>query len=114
MSYPNGAADSRGNCASANDDASVGSRAESVTDPTIINQHASYRRQANPLASLTQHARGPQTDRRMHVHRAIAARLLRNRAHCRGQVTQIFLKLRLPESVDQHRRALAVIAVLCA
>jgi DNA-binding NarL/FixJ family response regulator len=46
--------------------------------------------------------------------RAIAARLYVTERTVEAHVTQIFQKLRLPESADQHRRVLAVLAFLRA
>jgi DNA-binding NarL/FixJ family response regulator len=44
--------------------------------------------------------------------RAIAAQLYVTERAVEAHVTQIFQKLRLPESADQHRRVLAVLAFL--
>jgi DNA-binding NarL/FixJ family response regulator len=44
--------------------------------------------------------------------RAIAARLFVTERTVEAHVTQIFQKLRLPESPDQHRRVLAVLTFL--
>jgi DNA-binding NarL/FixJ family response regulator len=46
--------------------------------------------------------------------RAIAARLYVTERAVETHVTQILQKLRLPESPDQHRRVLAVLAFLRA
>jgi DNA-binding CsgD family transcriptional regulator len=46
--------------------------------------------------------------------RAIAARLYVTERTVEAHVTQIFQKLHLPESPDQHRRVLAVLAFLRA
>jgi DNA-binding NarL/FixJ family response regulator len=46
--------------------------------------------------------------------RAIAARLVVTERTVEAHVTQIFQKLRLPESPDQHRRVLAVLTFLRA
>ena len=46
--------------------------------------------------------------------RPIAARLVVTERTVEAHVTQIFQKLRLPESPDQHRRVLAVLAFLRA
>jgi DNA-binding NarL/FixJ family response regulator len=43
--------------------------------------------------------------------RAIAARLYVTERTVEAHVTQIFPKLRLPESPDQHRRVLAVLTL---
>jgi DNA-binding NarL/FixJ family response regulator len=46
--------------------------------------------------------------------RAIAARLVVTERTVEAHVTQIFQKLRLSQSPDQHRRVLAVLASLRA
>ena len=46
--------------------------------------------------------------------RAIAARLFVTERTVEAHIKQIFLKLRLPEAPDTHRRVLAVLAVLRA
>jgi DNA-binding NarL/FixJ family response regulator len=46
--------------------------------------------------------------------RAIAARLYVTERTVEGHTTQIFQRLHLPESADQHRRVLAVLAFLRA
>ena len=86
---------------------------ETVIDPTIVSRLLGRRRKVNPLANLT--------DREREVlgliaegmsNRAIAARLFVTERTIEAHVTQIFQKLRLPESPDQHRRVLAVLAFL--
>jgi DNA-binding NarL/FixJ family response regulator len=86
---------------------------ETVIDPTIVSRLVGRRRRVNPLAVLT--------DREREVlgliaegmsNRAIAARLFVTERTVEAHVTQIFQKLRLPESPDQHRRVLAVLAFL--
>jgi DNA-binding NarL/FixJ family response regulator len=84
-----------------------------VIDPTIVSRLVGRRRRVNPLADLP--------DREREVlgliaegmsNRAIAARLFVTERTVEAHVTQIFQKLRLPESPDQHRRVLAVLAFL--
>jgi DNA-binding NarL/FixJ family response regulator len=86
---------------------------ETVIDPTIVSRLVGRRRRADPLADLS--------DREREVlgliaeglsNRAIAARLYVTERTVEAHVTQIFHKLRLPESPDQHRRVLAVLAFL--
>ena len=86
---------------------------ETVIDPTIVSRLVGRRRRVNPLASLS--------DREREVlgliaegmsNRAIAARLFVTDRTVEAHVTQIFQKLRLAESPDQHRRVLAVLQFL--
>jgi FixJ family two-component response regulator len=60
-----------------------------------------------PRSSAYQH---PQ--HALRSNRAIAARLFVTERTVEAHVTQIFQKLRLPESPDQHRRVLAVLTFL--
>ena len=48
------------------------------------------------------------------TNRAIAARMILSERTVEAHVTQIFQKLRLNDSADQHRRVLAVLAFLRA
>ena len=86
---------------------------ETVIDPTIVSRLVGRRRRVNPLANLS--------DREREVlgliaegmsNRAIAARLFVTQRTVEAHVTQIFQKLRLAESPDQHRRVLAVLEFL--
>jgi DNA-binding NarL/FixJ family response regulator len=88
---------------------------ETVIDPTIVSRLVGRRRRADPVSALT--------DREREVlslvaeglsNRAIASRLFVTERTIEAHVTQIFLKLGLPESPDQHRRVLAVLAFLRA
>ena len=86
---------------------------ETVIDPTIVSRLVGRRRREDPLGRLT--------DREREVlgliaegmsNKAIAARLYVTDRTVEAHVTQIFQKLGLPESPDQHRRVLAVLAFL--
>jgi DNA-binding NarL/FixJ family response regulator len=88
---------------------------ETVIDPTIVHRLVGRRRREDPL--------GPLSEREREVlgliaegmsNKAIAARLFVTERTVEAHVTQIFQKLRLPESPDQHRRVLAVLAFLRA
>ncbi len=87
--------------------------AETIIDPTIVSRLLGRHRYADPLVLLS--------DREREVlgliaeglsNRAIAARLSVTERTIEAHVTQIFHKLDLPGSVDQHRRVLAVLAFL--
>jgi DNA-binding NarL/FixJ family response regulator len=88
---------------------------ETVIDPTIVSHLLGRRRRVDPLAGLTERegevlalvAEGMSN-------RAIASRLFVTERTVEAHVTQIFLKLRLPQTPDQHRRVLAVLAFLRA
>ena len=86
---------------------------ETVIDPTIVSRLMGRRRRENPLAQLT--------GRELEVlgliaegmsNQAIAARLFVTDRTVEAHTTHIFSKLNLPESRDQHRRVLAVLAFL--
>jgi DNA-binding NarL/FixJ family response regulator len=88
---------------------------ETVIDPTIVSRLIGRRRREDPLAALSQR------EREVLVliaegmsNRAIAARLFVTERTVEAHVTQIFQKLRLPESPGQHRRVLAVLTFLRA
>jgi DNA-binding NarL/FixJ family response regulator len=88
---------------------------ETVIDPTIVARLVGRRRREDPLSKLTEReqevlgliAEG------MSNH-AVAARLFITERTVEAHVTQIFQKLGLAESPDQHRRVLAVLAFLRA
>ncbi len=86
---------------------------ETVIDPTIVARLMSRRRRNNPVARLSERERevlGLIAEGMSN--RAIAARLFVTERTVEAHVTQIFQKLRLHESPDQHRRVLAVLAFL--
>ncbi len=88
---------------------------ETVIDPTIVARLVGRRRRQDPLARLSERERevlGLVAEGLSN--RAIAARLYVTERTVEAHVTQIFHKLRLPESPDQHRRVLAVLAFLRA
>ncbi|HEY8776091.1 MAG TPA: response regulator transcription factor [Gaiellaceae bacterium] len=88
---------------------------ETVIDPTIVSRLVGRRRRGDPLAELTERERevlGLVAEGMSN--RAIASRLFVTERTVEAHITQIFMKLRLPESPDQHRRVLAVLAFLRA
>ena len=88
---------------------------ETVIDPTIVSRLVGRRRRQDPLAGLSERERevlGLIAEGLSN--RAIAARLYVTERTVEAHTTQIFQKLRLPESSDQHRRVLAVLTFLRA
>jgi DNA-binding NarL/FixJ family response regulator len=88
---------------------------ETVIDPTIVSRLVGRRRRQDPLTDLSGRERevlGLIAEGMSN--RAIAARLVVTERTVEAHVTQIFQKLRLPESPDQHRRVLAVLTFLRA
>jgi DNA-binding NarL/FixJ family response regulator len=88
---------------------------ETVIDPTIVSRLVGRRRRQDPLAVLSERERevlGLIAEGMSN--RAIAARLYVTERTVEAHVTQIFQKLGLPESPDQHRRVLAVLTFLRA
>lgn len=88
---------------------------ETVIDPTIVARLVGRRRPDDPLSRLT--------EREQEVlgliaeglsNRALAERLFITDRTVEAHVTQIFQKLGLAESPDQHRRVLAVLRFLRA
>ena len=86
---------------------------ETVIDPTIVSRLVGRRRREDPLAELTGREREVLglVAEGMSNH-AIAARLGVTERTVEAHITQIFQKLQLAESPDQHRRVLAVLAFL--
>jgi DNA-binding NarL/FixJ family response regulator len=86
---------------------------ETVIDPTIVARLIGRRRRADPLRKLTEREREVlELVAQGMSNRAIAARLSITERTIEAHITQIFLKLGLTESPDQHRRVLAVLACL--
>lgn len=86
---------------------------ETVIDPTIVSRMVGRQRRNSPIADLSQRERevlGLIAEGMSN--RAIAARLFVSERTVEAHVTQIFQKLHLSESQDQHRRVLAVLAFL--
>ena len=91
------------------------SEGETVIDPTIVSRLLGRRRREDPVERLTERERevlGLIAEGMSN--KAIAARLFVTVRTVEAHVTQIFQKLGLPESPDQHRRVLAVLAFLRA
>ena len=88
---------------------------ETVIDPTIVSRLFGRRRRDDPLAELTERERevlGLIAEGMSN--RAIASRIFVTERTVEAHVTQIFQKLELAQSADQHRRVLAVLAYLRA
>jgi DNA-binding NarL/FixJ family response regulator len=87
--------------------------AETVIDPTIVARLVGRQRLDNPLFRLTERERevlGLVAEGMSN--RAIASRLSVTERTVEAHITQIFQKLRLPESPNEHRRVLAVLTFL--
>ena len=88
---------------------------ESVVDPTIVSSLLGRQRRSDPLAALSRRERDVLAlVAEGRSNKAIAARLYVTERTVEAHVTQIFLKLRLDEHPDSHRRVLAVLAFLRA
>ena len=88
---------------------------ETVIDPTIVSRLLGRRRREDPISNLTEREREVLALVAEGLsNRAIAARLSITERTVEAHVTQIFMKLNLPESPDQHRRVLAVLTFLRA
>jgi DNA-binding NarL/FixJ family response regulator len=86
---------------------------ETVIDPTIVSRLLGRRRRDNPLERLTEREREVLSLVAEGMsNKAIAARLFVTERTVEAHVTQIFQKLGLSGSPDQHRRVLAVLAFL--
>jgi DNA-binding NarL/FixJ family response regulator len=86
---------------------------ETVIDPTIVSRLLGRRRRDDPLERLTEREREVLSLVAEGMsNKAIAARLFVTERTVEAHVTQIFQKLGLWGSPDQHRRVLAVLAFL--
>jgi DNA-binding NarL/FixJ family response regulator len=86
---------------------------ECVVDPTIVSRLMSRRRESGPMSELT--AREREVLALMaegYSNAAICRRLFLSPKTVESHVRQIFLKLDLRESDEQHRRVTAVLAFL--
>lgn len=89
------------------------SEGETVIDPTIVSLLVGRRRRHDPLAGLTEREREVLSLlAEGRSNKAIATRLFIAERTVEAHIQQVFLKLRLPESPDDHRRVLAVLAFL--
>jgi DNA-binding NarL/FixJ family response regulator len=86
---------------------------ETVVDPTIVSSLFGRRRREDPLAALSPREREVLALVAEGLsNKAIAERLYVAERTVEAHVTAIFLKLRLGETADSHRRVLAVLAFL--
>ena len=86
---------------------------ETVVDPTIVSSLFGRRRREDPLAELSRREREVLALVAEGLsNKAIAQRLYVAERTVEAHVTAIFLKLRLGETADSHRRVLAVLAFL--
>jgi DNA-binding NarL/FixJ family response regulator len=85
----------------------------SALDPSVVSELVGRRRQDDPLDELTPREREVlELIGEGRSNRAIAEKLVVSERAVEKHVTSIFLKLRLPASPDDHRRVLAVLALL--
>jgi serine/threonine-protein kinase len=86
---------------------------ECVVDPTIVARLVARKRARGPLEQLTGREREVLAlIAEGHSNAAIAQRMFLSRKTIEAHISQIFLKLGLRESPEQHRRVLAVLAYL--
>jgi DNA-binding NarL/FixJ family response regulator len=88
---------------------------ETVVDPTIVSRLLGRQRRHDPLSELTPREREVLSLVAEGLsNRAIAERLVLGERTVETHMTAIFSKLGLEEAPDQHRRVLAVLALLRA
>jgi DNA-binding NarL/FixJ family response regulator len=86
---------------------------ETVVDPTIVARLVGRRRREDPLEALTPREREVlELVAEGRSNKAIASELFITERTVEAHVKQIFMKLDLLESREQHRRVLAVLAFL--
>jgi DNA-binding NarL/FixJ family response regulator len=86
---------------------------DTVIDSTIVSRLVGSKHREGPLASLTPREREVLALIAEGLsNRAIAERMYVSERTVEAHVSQIFLKLRLPDTPDRHRRVLAVVAHL--
>jgi DNA-binding NarL/FixJ family response regulator len=87
--------------------------AETVIDPTIVSRLVGRQRRDNPLSTLTEREREVlELVAEGLTNHAIATRLHVTDRTVEAHITQVFRKLGLSESHDEHRRVLAVLTFL--
>lgn len=85
----------------------------SALDPTVVSQLVGRRRRDDPLDELTPREREVlELIGEGRSNRAIAEKMVVTERAVEKHVTSIFAKLGLPASADDHRRVLAVLALL--
>jgi DNA-binding NarL/FixJ family response regulator len=88
---------------------------ETVIDPTLVSLLVGRHRREDPVSTLTEREREVLSLVAEGLsNKAIAARLFVTERTVEAHIAQIFQKLDLPESREQHRRVLAVLAFLRA
>ena len=88
---------------------------ETVIDPTLVSMLVGRHRREDPVSKLTEREREVLSLVAEGMsNKAIASRLFVTERTVEAHIAQIFTKLQLPESRDQHRRVLAVLAFLRA
>jgi DNA-binding NarL/FixJ family response regulator len=87
----------------------------SALDPTVVSQLVGRHRRDDPLADLSRREREVlELMAEGRSNQAIAERLFITLRAVEKHVTSIFVKLRLPATAEDHRRVLAVLALLRA
>jgi DNA-binding NarL/FixJ family response regulator len=86
---------------------------DTVIDSTIVSRLVGSKHRESPLASLTSREQEVLTLIAEGLsNRAIADRIYVSERTVENHVTQIFMKLQLPDTPDRHRRVLAVVTHL--